>query len=290
MINLLVHANLNTWESMPACFPSERCLTEYILPEFKERFSTLGQSEIEELKKIPCIFAYEGINNKDAYIGSIENITMRMTNVMIDYQLTGETIRIENNYEIQSLLDIGNWEINRTHWTIKKVDIDQIRQYFNSSISRKPTVFISYCWTPPENQREVFKLVENLSRKDGITVIIDKNDLHAGQDNHHFMEQSIKNKEINKVLVICNKDYMEKANNRQGGAGYEAEIILSEIQSKPLQTRVIPIVIEKEESGASFLPNFLKSRKYIDLTREGGYDELVAEIKIVSDDDNAENQ
>jgi hypothetical protein len=259
------------------------------MPDLREHFSTLGQSEIEELKKLPCIFAYEGINNKDAYIGFIDNITVRATNVLIDYHLTGETIRIENNYEIQSLLDISSWEMNRTHWTIKKIDIEKIRPYFSSSMARKPTVFISYCWTPPENQQKVFHLVDDLLRRDGISVIYDKKNLRAGQDINYFMEQSLKSKEIDKVLVICNKDYLEKANSRQGGAGYEAEIILSEIQSKPLQTRVIPVAIETDEKGKPFLPTFLESRKCIDLTSESGYNDLVAEIKIINDD-NAESQ
>jgi hypothetical protein len=288
MINLFIGVNLSELKSTPICFPIDRCLTEYIMDDLKERFSSLGQSEIEELKKMPCIFADEGIN-KDAYIGNIVNITERDTNVMIEYRVTGETIRIENNNGILPLLDSNRWEMNRTHWTIKKVDIEQIRPYFRSSIGPKPTVFISYCWTPPENQRKVFHLVDALE-KDGISVIYDKKNLRAGQDINYFMEQSIKNREIDKVLVVCNKDYMEKANSRQGGAGYEAGIILSEIQYKPLQTRVIPVVIETDEKYKPFLPTFLWSRTYVDLTRENGYAELVAEIKIISDDNTESRQ
>ena len=277
------------WESTPACFPRERCLTEYIMPEFRERFSSLGAKEIRNLKKIPCIFAYESINNKDAYLGCLNNITVRATDVLIDFRLTGETIRIENNRQIQSLLDIGRWEMNRTHWTIKKIGIEQIRKHLSPAIDRKHTVFISYCWTPPKNQRNVFSLVEDLSNN-GITVIYDKNNLRSGQDVNYFMEQALQDNEIDKVLVICNKEYKEKADKRCGGVGYEAEIILSEIQSKPLQTRVIPVVIERNKNGKPFLPIFFKSRKYIDLTLEGGFDELIEEIKITIDDDDMEKQ
>lgn len=290
MINLFISADLSMWESTPACFPRERCLTEYIMSEIKEQFSSLGAKEIRNLKKIPCIFAYEGINDKDAYVGCLNNITVRATDVLIDFRLTGDTIRIENNRQIQSLLDISRWEMNRTHWTIKRINIEQLKKHFSSAIGHKYTVFISYCWMPPENQRNVFSLVENLSNS-GITVIYDKNSLRSGQDVNYFMEQSLQSNEIDKVLVICNKEYKEKADKKCGGVGYEAEIILSEIQSKPLQTRVIPVVIERNKDGEPFLPVFLKSRKYIDLNLEGGFDELVEEIKTTKDSDNSmENQ
>lgn len=92
------------------------------------------------------------------------------------------------------------------------------------------------------------------------------------------MEQALTNRKIGSVLIICNRDYAEKANVRRGGVGYEAEIILSQLLSKPMQRRVIPVVIETDENGSAYLPTSLKSRLYIDLTKESGYSELLEAI------------
>jgi len=203
---------------------------------------------------------------------------VRQLNIKIDYELTGEIIRFDDFTTLHAQLDLGQWELNRTHWTIKNVNMDDLRPYFSSNTAHKPTVFISYCWTPVENQRRVFNLVERLSM-DGIRVIYDKTDLYPGQNKDYFMEQVLTNDDVDFVLVICNRDYAEKANERRGGVGYEAEIIVSQLMSHPLQRRIIPVAIETDENGAAYLPTSLKSRIYIDLTRETGYGELLACIK-----------
>lgn len=277
MINLFVCYDVEKWKSNTDLLERDRCLTEYIMPEFKATFGTLNNEYIEQIKRIPCIFTYEQVHRKDAYIGRITDISVRQLNVKIDYELTGDIIRFEDFVNLAPRLDMGHWELNRTHWTIKNVDIEEVRPYFSSNLAPKPTVFISYSWTPVENQRKVFDLVGKLSA-DGINVIYDKADLHPGQDMGYFMERAITNHEIDNVLVICNRDYAEKANTRRGGVGYEAEIILSEVLSEPLQRRVIPVVIETDERGTAYLPTSLKSRFYIDLTTENGYNELLDAI------------
>jgi hypothetical protein len=81
------------------------------------------------------------------------------------------------------------------------------------------------------------------------------------------------------VLVVCNRDYAEKANKRQGGVGRESEFIITQLSSKPLQTKFIPVVMETDENEEAFLPKFFTSRMYINLTKENGYTELLAAIR-----------
>ena len=83
-----------------------------------------------------------------------------------------------------------------------------------------------------------------------------------------FMENVLTSDRIDAVIIVCNKDYAEKANKRSGGVGYESEMILSEIRNKPLQRKYIPVVIEHDENGELPLPNFLKSRYCIDLSKD----------------------
>lgn len=278
LINLLITSGDNKWETSPALFDKSRCLTEYISPKLREQYSSLSSEMIDELKRFPCVFAYEKYVKKDAEIGYITKIEIRQTNVRIDFELTGDRIAFDDLIMLSDLLDMGSWEWNRTHWTLKSVSLDDLRPYYFTQQNRhRPTAFVSYCWTPPANQRNVFTLISRLEQ-DGITVKYDKKDLRPGQDMNYFMENVLSSGEIDSVIIVCNRDYAEKANSRRGGVGYESELILHEIQGDPLQTRYIPVVIERDERGEMPLPRFLESRYCIDLTQDTGYNELLKAI------------
>lgn len=121
MINFIMVYADNTWDKSPAFIDRERCLTEYILPEYKEKYSNFSEESIEELKRMPCVFAYENQKKKDANIGYIKNIEVQRTNIRIDYELCMESIAYEDFIKLSGLFDMGSWEWNRTHWTIKKL-------------------------------------------------------------------------------------------------------------------------------------------------------------------------
>lgn len=144
-----------------------------------------------------------------------------------------------------------------------------------------PKVFISYSWHPEENKVRVQRLAERLIG-DGVNVILDVWDLKNGQDKYVFMEQMVEDSEIKKVLVICNKDYADKADSRKGGVGTESTIMSDEIYSKADQTKFIPIVFEKNENGEICKPHFLNSRIHIDMSTdkdyEHGYNQLLRDI------------
>ena len=142
-----------------------------------------------------------------------------------------------------------------------------------------PKVFISYSWAV---QEQVIELANRLI-SDGIDVVIDVYDLKDGQDKYVFMEQSVNDESIQKVLMICDKTYCDKANNRNGGVGDEIVIISPEIYGNVKQEKFIPIVFERDEEGKEYLPQFIKSRIYIDLSPENSqyeenYDKLLRNI------------
>lgn len=278
MINLLITSDGTAWTKSPAFMEPERCLTEYILPELKEKYSKLSNEMIEQLKKIPCIFAYEKFHKLDAYIGFIKNIDIYQKGIRIDYELTGQVIPFDDLMQLTDILDMSTWEWNRTHWTIKKTNIKELEPYFKGKSVDKPKVFVSYSWNPPSNQQNVFELIQKLEL-DGINVTYDRKDLYPGQDMNYFMESVLTSDKIDAVIIVCNKDYAEKANERKGGVGYESEMIISEIRNDPLQRKYIPVVIEHDENEGLPLPNFLKSRLCVDLSKDGGYDDLVNAIR-----------
>jgi hypothetical protein len=131
-----------------------------------------------------------------------------------------------------------------------------------------PKVFISYSWTSADR---VLSLAQRLMG-DGVEVVLDKWDLKEGQDKYAFMERFVTDSTIDKVLMICDNTYAEKANNREGGVGDETMVISPEVYSKANETKYIPIIFERDENGKEYTPAYLKSRIYIDLTETDDYE------------------
>lgn len=128
-----------------------------------------------------------------------------------------------------------------------------------------PKLFVSYSWTNPDHENWVIQLATDL-RDSGVDVILDKWDLREGHDSISFMEKMVNDKEVTKVILICDKAYSDKANGRTGGVGVEAQIISPEVYAKADQEKFVAIVKERDDSGAAYLPTYYKSRIYIDLS------------------------
>ena len=133
-----------------------------------------------------------------------------------------------------------------------------------------PKVFISYSWAVAD---KVLELAERLVNPGGVDVILDRWDLKEGQDKYVFMEQAVNNPEIIRVLIVCDKTYVQKANERKGGVGDETVIISSEVYGKVGQEKFIPVIFENDESGTPLLPTYIKTRIYIDLSTDENYEE-----------------
>jgi hypothetical protein len=119
--------------------------------------------------------------------------------------------------------------------------------------------------------------------RNGVHVVIDKWDLPVGGDSSVFMEQMVTDPSIDKILMVCDRYYSEKAARRVGGVGTEAQIISRELYEQEDRIggsqRFIPIVAEKDGKGFPYLPIFVKSRIYIDLSddsvRDSGLEQLL---------------
>jgi len=72
-------------------------------------------------------------------------------------------------------------------------------------------------------------------------------------------------------VMVCDKQYTEKANERKGGVGTEAQIISPEIFSKQDQMKFVAVLPERDGEGNPFLPVYYGSRKYIDLSSTARY-------------------
>ena len=135
-----------------------------------------------------------------------------------------------------------------------------------------PAIFISYAWSSVDKDNWVIELAERLFSS-GVIVKLDKWDLEAGQDKYVFMEQMVQNSEIKYVLVVCDKNYKEKSDARQGGVGTESQIISSEVYSKTDQKKFIPIIREFDDDRNPLTPIFFKTRIYLDFSSDDVYEE-----------------
>lgn len=79
------------------------------------------------------------------------------------------------------------------------------------------------------------------------------------------MERMVTDPAVKKVILICEKKYVEKANGRVGGVGTEAQIITGEIYGKVAQDKFVAIVRERDDQGKAIVPAYYGSLVYIDM-------------------------
>lgn len=125
MYNLLVSAIPGTWDGEPWTVEFSRCVREYTDKAITQKFGELDTAAVNELKKLPCVFAYETIVDAAPQFGVLKNITKRQGQVRIEY----ETQSVEPFLSAKGLaaltfeLDLGKWELSRTHWAVKDVNL-----------------------------------------------------------------------------------------------------------------------------------------------------------------------
>jgi hypothetical protein len=101
--------------------------------------------------------------------------------------------------------------------------------------SNMKSVFISYSWDDDQHCEWVRKLAERL-RADGVDVSIDRWVAVPGDQLPAFMERAIR--ENGFVVIVCTPRYKSRSDSREGGVGYEGDIMTSEVvRVRPLHKR-----------------------------------------------------
>ena len=126
MFNLLVSGNEKDWNGDPLVLEQSRCVSEYTDSEIAARFGKLNAEQVRELCSLPCIFAYENQCAKDPKFGVLRSVKRRgARDVRIEYSiLPCEPFATAEDLESMArVLDIHGFEMNRTHWAVKDVDL-----------------------------------------------------------------------------------------------------------------------------------------------------------------------
>ena len=95
-----------------------------------------------------------------------------------------------------------------------------------------------------------------------------------GDNFTQFMEVGVR--DLDWVLVICTDNYVRKANNREGGVGYEVQIVTAQLVENLGIDKFIPII--RQASGQEKMPTFLGGRVYIDFTDDSQFNEKFDEL------------
>lgn len=123
----MISYNPETWDLSPYECDKSRAVVEYTADEISERYKFFDENAIEELKSFPTLFVTEN-ESTESRIGYITNIRVRNKSVVLDYEFDPvlpalpigaiEAMRVD--------IDLGDWELSRTHWAVKDEPIFDI--------------------------------------------------------------------------------------------------------------------------------------------------------------------
>lgn len=119
--------------------------------------------------------------------------------------------------------------------------------------------FLSYSWDDEAHRSWVLELSKRL-RKDGIESILDQWHAIPGDNLPQFMETAIRENDF--VIIICTPKYKQKADKRQGGVGYEGDIMTGEAFVLENRRKFIPILRQGEWKISA--PSWLLGSYYLD--------------------------
>jgi hypothetical protein len=136
-----------------------------------------------------------------------------------------------------------------------------------------PRVFLSYSHDS-EAHRAWVRLLAGRLRQGGVEVTLDQWDLPYGADVVRFMELGIR--DADRVLMVCTANYVAKAEERKGGAGYEGMIVTGHVARATDTIKFVPIV--RDHAGESLVPGFLGQRLWLDFRDDGLFEQRLEEL------------
>jgi hypothetical protein len=141
------------------------------------------------------------------------------------------------------------------------VDTVATRKTNKDSLMR--SAFISYSWDDDAHRDWVRALAERL-RADGVDVSIDRWGAVPGDQLTAFMEGAIRENQF--VVIICTPRYKHRSDYREGGVGYEGDIMTAEIMNSQNHRKFIPVL--RKGSWSEAAPSWLLGKYYINLSAE----------------------
>jgi hypothetical protein len=137
----------------------------------------------------------------------------------------------------------------------------------------KISAFISYSWDSDEHQKWVMNLCNKL-RRNGINASMDVYETQKGTVNLNQM--MVKNmRENDYVIIVLTEKYAEKADNFEGGVGFETILSLQTLRTNP--DKFIFITRHKGDFENAF-PSHLRGYYAIDFSDDASFDKKFDEL------------
>jgi len=140
-----------------------------------------------------------------------------------------------------------------------------------------PSAFISYRWEDEEHKSWVHDLATRL-RCDGVNAILDQWETAPGDQLAEFMETPVRESDF--VLIICTPGYKAQADKREGGVGYEGDIMTAEVFTRKSRRKFIPVLRGKDWNESA--PSWLLGSYYVNLSdkpyNEDNYKDLLSTL------------
>ncbi|MFL0270107.1 toll/interleukin-1 receptor domain-containing protein [Candidatus Clostridium radicumherbarum] len=138
---------------------------------------------------------------------------------------------------------------------------------------KDPTTFVSYSWDSREHKNWVLALVSKLF-KNGIETSIDVFETQLETVNlYNMMIKNIKEKDY--TILVLTENYARKADDLQGGVGFETNLLIPSIMDN--LKKIIPIVRTKGDKS-NVIPFYLRGVNYIDFSDDKKFEEAFDEL------------
>lgn len=137
MFNLIISHDPETWDLTPYHCDRSRAIVEYTADEISERYKFFDQNAIEELKSFPTLFVTEN-ESVETRIGYITEVRVRKNSIVLNYEFDPifPSLPIGTIEAIRADIDLGRFELSRTHWAVKDEPIFEVlmrRGYLNQA-------------------------------------------------------------------------------------------------------------------------------------------------------------
>jgi len=127
LYSLLITGAEGAWDKGLCEIDPSRFL-EYTDDDIKARLISLDEAAVAELFRLPTLFAYENHLELPARVGFIKDVRVRNRNLRFSFEFDPafSPVSAKAVSDMQMELDIGGWELNRTHWAVKRVDLAEV--------------------------------------------------------------------------------------------------------------------------------------------------------------------
>ena len=141
-----------------------------------------------------------------------------------------------------------------------------------------PRVFMSYSWDDDAHKGWVRDLATRL-RRGGIEVTLDQWHAVPGDQLPQFMETAVR--ESGHTILVCTPNYKWKSDLRQGGVGYEGDVMTAEVLVRNDHRKFIPVL--RRGNWVDAAPSWALGKYYVDLRgdpySEDSYRELALTLQ-----------